>query len=111
MRFYTGLSFKLKTKVIIKFLIALGFLILATIGIDRVSADSWTNVSTNSATFYNGYIDSLTYTSNFQDYQSDTPSIDSSTNYGRSWYFNQNSKYRYNVWAMSKGHALSSSSY
>ena len=45
MRFYIGTSYKLKTKVIIKFLIALGFLVLAVLGLDR--ANAWTFVNTN----------------------------------------------------------------
>lgn len=50
MRFYIGTSYKLKTKVIIKFLIALGFLVLAVLGLDRANAWTFVNTNENSAT-------------------------------------------------------------
>lgn len=49
MRFYLGTSYKLKTKTLIKVLLAIGFLVLATLGLDR--ANAWTIVNNKSNSF------------------------------------------------------------
>lgn len=114
MRFHIGLSKHVKIKTIITFLGALFLLILATLGLDRVNADTtWTNINISSGFFHSPYTEALTYSSDFNDIVTPTATLEWRTGYGKGVRFYNNSldNVYYMPFAMSKGFATTYSRY
>ena len=114
MRFHIGISKRVKIKTIITFLGALFLLILATLGLDRVNAETtWTNITISSGFFHSPYAEALTYSSDFNDIFTPTATLQYTTNYGKGvrFYNTTLDKLFYMPFAMSKGFATTNSRY